>query len=127
MTTRRAVTPKWLRISSSVAVWTPGGRSPCSLKAGQVFIRLSTSLNPPHRLLRQLVERGHAEFEVFFLCVLDFIVADAVQTLDEHHHGRHAGARDFGGVVQRAARQAMRLAAGFADGFVAQGDEFVVE
>src|SRR6266567_2837226 len=38
--------------------------------------------HPPHRLLRQLVERGHAEFEVFFLRVLDFVVADAVQALD---------------------------------------------
>ena len=64
---------------------------------------------------------------MFFFCVLDFVVADAVEALDEHHHGRHAGARDFGGVVQRAARQAMRFAAGFADGFVAERDEFVVE
>ena len=84
-------------------------------------------LNPLHRLLRQFVERGHAKFQVFFLRVLDLVVADAVQALHEHHHGRHAGARDFGGVVQRAARQAMRFAAGFADGVVAQRDEFVVE
>ena len=46
--------------------------------------------NPPHRLLRQFVERGHAEFEVFFLRVLDFVVADAVQALDEPHHSGHA-------------------------------------
>ena len=64
---------------------------------------------------------------MFFLRVLDFVVADAMQALDEHHHGRHARSRDFGGVVQRAARQAMRLAAGFADGFVAQRNEFIVE
>ena len=39
----------------------------------------------------------------------------------------HAGGGDFGGVVQRAGGEAMDFAAGFADGFVAQGDEFVVE
>ena len=76
-------------------------------------------LHPPHRLFRQLVERGHAEFEVLFLRVLDFVVADAMQALDEHHHRRHARGCDFGGVVQRAARQAMPLAARLADGFVA--------
>ena len=85
------------------------------------------ALYPLHRLLRQLVECGHAEFEVFFLRVLDFVVADAVQALDEHHHGRDARCRDFSGVMQRAARQAVNFAAGFADGFVAQRDEFVVE
>ena len=56
---------------------------------------------PPHRLLREFVERGNTEFEVLFLRVLDFVVADAVQALDEHHHRRHTGARNLGGVVQR--------------------------
>jgi hypothetical protein len=36
---------------------------------------------------------------VLFARVFDLIVADAVQTLHKHHYGRHAGARDFGGVV----------------------------
>ena len=57
-------------------------------------------LNPPHRFLGEFVEGGHTPFEVFLPGILDFVVADAVQALDEHHHGRHAGARDFGGVVQ---------------------------
>ena len=35
--------------------------------------------------------------------------------------------RDFGGVVQRAARQAMHLAASLANGFVAETDEFIIE
>ena len=89
---------------------------------------LMLGCNPPHRLLREFIKRGDAEFEVFFLRVLDLVVADAVQALNEHHHGRHTRRRDFGGVVQRPAWQAMRLTPkAFGDGFVAQRDEIVVE
>jgi len=51
-----------------------------------------------HRMVffRELVKRMHAKFEVILPCIFNFIVADAVQALDKHHHGRHAGCRDFG-------------------------------
>ena len=101
----------------------PGARSP--LKSADPA--LPNDKQPTPLPSRPAGRKRARQLEVFFLRVLDFVVADAVQALDEHHHRRHAGARDFGGVVQRAARQAMRLAAGFADGFVAQRDEFVVE
>jgi hypothetical protein len=41
----------------------------------------------------ELVECGDRHFEMLFLCVLDLIVTNAVQTLHEHHHRRNAGAR----------------------------------
>ena len=63
---------------------------------------LPSRLNPRHRLLREFVERLHAQLEVLLFCVLDLIVTDAVQTLNKHHHGRHSRTRDFGGVVQGA-------------------------
>ena len=78
--------------------------------------------HPLHHLVRQLIKRGDAEFEVFFLGILDLVVADAMQTLDEHHDGGNARGGDFGGIVQRPAGQAMDLAAGLADGFIAQSD-----
>ena len=84
-------------------------------------------LNPSYGFFRELVKRGDAKFKMFFLGVLDFVVADALQALDEQHHGGNASRGDFGRIVQRATRQTMNLAAGFADGFVAQRDEFVVE
>ena len=62
-----------------------------------------------HGFGREAVECGDALFEVFFFCVFDFVVADATQRLDEHHHGGNAGARDFGSVMERARRHAMRL------------------
>jgi hypothetical protein len=64
---------------------------------------------------------------MFLFCVFNFVVADAVEALDEHHHGGNPGGGDFGGVVEGAGREAMDLAAGFADGFVAERDEFFVE
>ena len=93
------------------------------MATASVFIRvhlwLRSFLNPPHRLLRQSVERAYAEFKVFFLRILDLVVADAVEALDEHHHRGHACGRDFSGVVQWAAREAMRFATRLVDGFVA--------
>ena len=50
---------------------------------------------------------------MFFFRVLDFVVADAVQALNEHHHGRNAGAGDFRGVMQRTGRQSMGVARRF--------------
>ena len=47
---------------------------------------------------------------VLLLRVLDLGVREAAQALHEHHHRRHAGARDLGRVVQRAARQPVRRA-----------------
>src|SRR5262249_4580546 len=59
--------------------------------------------------------------------VLDLVVADAVQALDEHHHRGDAGAGDLGGIVQRPRGQAMELAAGLHDRFVAEGEQLGVE
>src|ERR1044072_612800 len=72
---------------------------PWGLEIG--FWNLS-ALDPPHRFLRQLIERGYRQFQMLFLRVFDLVMADAVQALREHHHRRHTGTRDFGGVVQRA-------------------------
>src|ERR1035438_6620421 len=94
-----------------------------SFSVFRALVLAASFLNPLHRLLREFVERGHAKFQMFFLRVLDFVVADAVQALDKHHYRRHTGGRDFGGVVQRAARQTMRFAVGFADRLVAQRNE----
>ena len=91
------------------------------------LVLAASFLNPLHRLLREFVERGHAKFQMFFLRVLDFVVADAVQALDKHHYRRHTGGRDFGGVVQRAARQAMHFAAGFGNGISAELNQIFVE
>jgi hypothetical protein len=60
-------------------------------------------LDPSHRLVGQLIESDDGLLEIFFLGVFDFVVADAVEALDEHHDGGDAGARDFGGVVKGAA------------------------
>ena len=89
--------------------------------------QLQFCIHPLHRLLRQLVECGHAEFEMFFLRVLDFIVADAVQALHKHHHCRHAGARDLRGVVQWAGWKAMARCASFLDRFIAEIDQLRIE
>src|SRR5262245_57088610 len=77
--------------------------------------RLNSSLlqNPPHRFLCQLVECLHAELQVLFPGIFDFVVADAMQALDKHHHCGHAGASDLGGVMQRTGWQTMYLATGF--------------
>ena len=64
---------------------------------------------------------------MFFLRVLDLVVADAVEALDEHHNGGDGEAGDFGGVVEGAGGEAMRDGAGLGDGFVAEGDEIGVE
>ena len=68
-----------------------------------------------------------AHLEMFFFCVLDLVVTDAVQALDKHHDGRNAGAGHFGGIMQGTGGQAMRFCAGFANGFIGKGDELVVE
>jgi hypothetical protein len=39
---------------------------------------------------------------VLFLCVLDLVVADAVEALEEHHDRGDVEAGDFGGVVDGA-------------------------
>ncbi|MDB6026269.1 MAG: hypothetical protein JWM68_2492, partial [Verrucomicrobiales bacterium] len=64
---------------------------------------------------------------MLFLRVLDFIMADAVETLDEHHHGRDTGAGDFGGVVQWAGREPIRLVGELCDGIGAHIDKVFVE
>ena len=64
---------------------------------------------------------------MLFFRVLDFVMADAVEALDEHHDGGNAGTRDFGGVMEWAGREAMGFGAGFGDGFVAKGNEVVVK
>ena len=62
------------------------------------------------RLVGQPVERLDRQLEVLLLRVLELRVREAAQALDEQHHRRHAGARDLGRVVQRPARQPVRLA-----------------
>ena len=71
----------------------------------------------------EFVESSYGHREMFFFGVFDFVVADAVEALDEHHDGGDAGAGDFGGVVERAGRETMRFRAGVGDRFVAEGDE----
>src|SRR5256885_16653699 len=51
--------------------------------------------DPLHRLVDKFIERRDRQLEVLFFGVLDFVVADAVQTLDKHHYGRHSRARNF--------------------------------
>lgn len=60
------------------------------------------ALDRPHRLFGQLVERDDRQFEVVLFRVFEFVVAEAVEALDEHHHAGDAGARHLGGIVQRA-------------------------
>ncbi len=45
-------------------------------------------MNPPHRLLGHFVERGDAEFKVFFLRVLDFGVVGWAFLLEERAEAR---------------------------------------
>ena len=52
---------------------------------------------------------------------------EAAEALDEDHHRRDAGARDLGGVVQRARRQPVRRAGDLADRLVGELDQRVVE
>ena len=47
--------------------------------------------------------------------------------LHEHHDGGDAGARDFGGVVERAGGKADERAGDFVDGLLAEVDELGVE
>lgn len=72
-------------------------------------------------------EGGEGLVEVVFFGVFDFVVADAVEGLDEHHDGGDAGHGDFGGVVEGAGREAVGGVGGFLDGLVAEGDEVGVE
>src|ERR1051325_10382157 len=64
--------------------------------------------DPAHRLVGELVESGPRYFKSLSCAVLNLVVANAVQTLNEHHHRWTPGTRDFGGVVQRTGRQPMR-------------------
>ena len=52
-----------------------------------VRARPSGFRDPVHRLFSELVKGGYGEFEMLFFRVLDFVVADAVEALDEHHDG----------------------------------------
>src|SRR6266404_1907174 len=83
--------------------------------------------DPPHRLFGELVERGHGEFEMFSLRVLDLIVTNAAKTLDKHHDCWHARARDFGRVVQRTGRQSMRFDARFRNRCVGHRDQLIIK
>ena len=85
------------------------------------------ALDPPDGLVGEFVEGGHGQGEVFFFGVFDFVVADAVEALDEHHDGGDAELSDGGGVVKWAGGEAMGFGAGVGDGFVAEGDEIGVE
>ena len=91
------------------------------------FLSSGGALDPPEGFIGESVESGHGHGEMFFFRVLDFVVADALERLDEHHDGRDAGAGDFGGVVEGAGGEAMRDGAGFGNRFIAEGNEIVVE
>ncbi len=54
---------------------------------------------PTGGFVRQAVERNDGLFQMLFLRVFDFVVADAAQRLREHHDRWHSRARYFGGVV----------------------------
>src|ERR1051325_2847952 len=97
---------------------------PWGLEIG--FWNLS-ALDPPHRFLRQLIERGYRQFQMLFLRVFDLVMADAVQALREHHHRRHTGTRDFCGIVQRARWHPMGFCAGLANRFFAKIDKIFVK
>ena len=75
---------------------------------------LLAALNPSHGVgidfCHEAVKMAKNKFPE-----LDFIVADALQALHEEHHGRHAGHRHLGRVVQRPRGELMRRAAGLAD------------
>src|SRR5205085_2688120 len=85
------------------------------------------TLDPPNCLIGKRVEGDDSQFEMLLFRVFNLIVADAMEALDEHHDGGDAGAGDFGGIVERAGGEAMRFGAGVGNGFVAEGDEIVVE
>ena len=82
-----------------------------------------SAADPVDRLRREPVERLHGELEVLRPRVLELRVREPAQALDEQHHGRDAGARDLGGVVQRAARQPVRGARDLADRLVGELDQ----
>ena len=102
----------------------PGDRSlrqrACSGRSGR-------GGEPLDRLRREPVERLDRQLEVLRLRVLERRVRQAAQALDEEHHRRHARARDLGGVVQRARREAVRRARDLADRLVGELDQRVVE
>ena len=65
------------------------GRDPCGGAAGEG------------------VEGSDGGVEVVLAGVLDLVVGDAAEALDEEHDGGDAGAADLGGVVERAAGEAV--------------------
>src|SRR5919204_5363552 len=79
------------------------------------------------RLRRQRVERTHRELQVLRLRVLELRVREAAERLDEEHHRRHSRTRDLGRIVERTARQPVRLACDLAHGLVRELDQLVVE
>src|SRR5438094_553756 len=91
------------------------------------LIRQHTPLNRCHRLPCKLIERRHAHLKMLFLRILDFIVADAVETLYEHHHRRNAGSGDFGSVVEWTRGKSVGFAAGFGNGIRTHLDEVGIE
>lgn len=80
-----------------------------------------------HRFFREPVEGNNSHLNVLLFCVLDFVVAYAVQTLNKHHDGGHASGGRFGGIVKRAAGHAMRLSAGFPNRNIAKFDQVIVK
>src|SRR4029079_1157363 len=59
--------------------------------------------------------------------VLELRVGQAAEALHEQHHGRHAGAGDLGGVMERTRRQAMRRSRYSLSRVVAEVDQGRVE
>src|SRR3954449_6138233 len=79
------------------------------------------------RLLGEPVEREHGELDVLLPRVLELRVREAAQALDEEHDRRDAGAGALGGVVERAAWEAVRRAGDFANRLVGELEQLVVE
>src|SRR5689334_1841695 len=74
------------------------------------------------------VEGSDGHLDVVLAGVLDLVVGDAAEALDEEHDGGDAGPADLGGVVERAAGEAVGgAAAGLAHGGVAQLDQLGAE
>jgi hypothetical protein len=90
-------------ISGSLWNWGSIHASPHSAKIGVISVRKRQERllaeNPTHSFGGEAVECFHGHLQMIFAGVFDFVVADALERLDEHHHCRDAGTRDLSGVV----------------------------
>lgn len=78
-----------------------GGWESESVESEGHLLESASSTYPADRFFRESVERFHGQGDVLPTCVLDFVVADPVETLHEKHHGRDARHRHLRGIVKR--------------------------